>query len=123
MERFTDLNGNHLERQSLGCCLYGRLSLAPCSKSSGIDLYWTGSIISAALSDELRALIAMSWANLALLTDGHIRQPRPLPVTPGKYWLCRLVAGTYAIEDGDRGSELYEVFQPPPRITRPTRHC
>jgi hypothetical protein len=124
MERIVDpLTGRKMQRQSLGRCLYGKLKLVPPARSQGIDLYWVGSVVQSALSDELKALMEMCWRNLSLSATGNASGPKswPIQVNPGRYWLCRLANGCYAVEEGEQGSELFELFgHPKMKIRRPT---
>jgi hypothetical protein len=55
----------------------------------------------------------MSWKRLELLGSRQLPQPRPVPVT-GKlnvWWLCRLVPGSYTVDQrSDGASELFEML-------------
>jgi hypothetical protein len=111
-ERGVDpATGRRVERILMGACLAGELRLAACGKSSMVDLYWAGANPGPSIFDgRLKAVIAVSWANLALLTGRTLPPPRPIPVRPAVWWLCRLVPGSYTVDPSPGGgSELFEL--------------
>ena len=112
-------NGQRVQRESLGCCLHGRLFLQPNDKTSGVDLDWAGFLARATFSCELCALIEMAWRNLELLTHKKLPAPRPITVSASVYWLARLAppVENYLIEEREGGGwELFELFAPRPKI-------
>lgn len=115
-ERFPDPHtGLKLLRRCLGRTFKGKLYLHPSKKSTGINLYFRGSLadVDAALDADLQHHILACWRKLSQRhkPDLIITDFEPIKIAVARYWLCRLPGGRYEVEErkSGNGTALYKI--------------
>jgi hypothetical protein len=109
------------KRSYLGGCAFGRLFTRPNPKTSGVDLFWSGSNLGPGLDETMQETIRAAWHDLGMALSRRMPKPQPIEVKghPELFWLCRLPPKWFEIKPRrgwGYGAELYEVGERPERV-------